>query len=370
MQVEVRVIAGASTWMEGEAIRQLQLAATLPGMRRAIGLPDLHPGKGHPIGAAFLTEGHLYPHLVGGDIGCGMALWVTDTAPKKLKIDRLSEKLQRWGGAEALDIDAALAREGAARSGPEGEGHEASLGTVGGGNHFLELQRIESLTPEAEALGLSAERVVLTVHSGSRGYGEQILREHVATYGARGVEAGSDEARRYLGLHDAAVAWARANRRVLADGILERVGLGGERVLDVTHNAVVPQQGGWLHRKGAAPADRGPVVIPGSRGDFSYLVLPAADTSASAWSLAHGAGRRWGRADARGRLEGRFRPEDLLKTELGSRVVCTDKDLLYEEAPAAYKRADQVVQDLVDAGLCTVIAVLRPMLTYKRGGRE
>ncbi|WPL20415.1 RtcB family protein [Thiorhodovibrio frisius] len=129
----------------------------------------------------------------------------------------------------------------------------------------------------------------------------------------------------------------------------------------------------WLHRKGAAPADRGPVVIPGSRGTLSYLVNPliqsgnetstAIDTSLR--SLAHGAGRKWKRGDARPRLSARQRPEDLRTTALGSQVICDDKELLYDEAPEAYKGIDQVVADLVDAGLCQIIATLRPVLTYK-----
>ncbi|MDP6945812.1 MAG: RtcB family protein, partial [Myxococcota bacterium] len=122
----------------------------------------------------------------------------------------------------------------------------------------------------------------------------------------------------------------------------------------------------WLHRKGAAPADKGPVVIPGSRGTLSYLVAPCGDGLANAQSLAHGAGRKWKRSEAKPRLSRRFRPEDLRRTKLGGRVICDDRDLLYEEAPQAYKDVDRVVQDLVDAGALTVIATLRPIITYKK----
>ncbi|MCA9663705.1 MAG: RtcB family protein, partial [Myxococcales bacterium] len=72
---EVRVIAGEGSWIEGEAVAQLERTAGLRGMRAAIGMPDLHPGKDSPIGAAYITDGRLYPHLVGNDIGCGMGLW-------------------------------------------------------------------------------------------------------------------------------------------------------------------------------------------------------------------------------------------------------------------------------------------------------
>lgn len=123
----------------------------------------------------------------------------------------------------------------------------------------------------------------------------------------------------------------------------------------------------WLHRKGAAPVDQGPVLIPGSRGSFSYLVKPTKQRLAvSGWSLAHGAGRRLARSSAR--LGGKFRhpkASDLTTTALGSQVICDSKDLLYEERPEAYKDVSSVIADLVSAELCTVVAILRPVLTYK-----
>ena len=75
---QVRVIASAKNWIEGAAVQQLEKTAALPGMRLAVGLPDLHPGKGSPIGAAYVVEGWLYPTLVGNDIGCGIGLWRTE----------------------------------------------------------------------------------------------------------------------------------------------------------------------------------------------------------------------------------------------------------------------------------------------------
>jgi release factor H-coupled RctB family protein len=107
------------------------------------------------------------------------------------------------------------------------------------------------------------------------------------------------------------------------------------------------------------------VVIPGSRGSFSYLVKPIGDGESHAWSLAHGAGRKWARSETRLRMRERFDPHQLVQTPLGGRVICEQRDLLYEEAPAAYKNIKVVVQDLVDAGLASVIATFRPLLTYK-----
>ncbi|WP_339136635.1 MAG: RtcB family protein [Candidatus Electrothrix sp. GW3-4] len=107
------------------------------------------------------------------------------------------------------------------------------------------------------------------------------------------------------------------------------------------------------------------MVIPGSRGSYSYLVQPTGSQEANCFSLAHGAGRKWKRSGARSRLKGKYTRESLLQTGFGSRVICEDRDLLYEEAPQAYKNISVIVQDLQDAGLLKVIAVLQPLITYK-----
>ncbi|NCC29567.1 MAG: RNA ligase RtcB family protein [Gammaproteobacteria bacterium] len=359
------LIASAESWIEGEALRQLEQTARLPGMRQAVGLPDLHPGKGYPIGAAFLSD-LIYPALVGNDIGCGMALWQTDLPVRKFKPERAAERLQGleapWEGALA-DWRADFALEPTA--------FDTALGTIGGGNHFAEMQCIESVldSPALLTLGIAPDQALLLVHSGSRGLGEAILHALIAAKGHAGFDPESPESLDYLRRHDQALRWAEANRALIARRILDALNADGERRLDVWHNLVQPMdwQGErlWLHRKGAAPSDRGAVVIPGSRGTLSYLVKPCADGQQSLYSLAHGAGRKWKRGEARGRLSGRQRPEDLIKTALGGRVICEDKELLYDEAPENYKGIERVVGDLVAAGLCTIIATLRPLLTYK-----
>jgi release factor H-coupled RctB family protein len=96
------------------------------------------------------------------------------------------------------------------------------------------------------------------------------------------------------------------------------------------------------------------VVIPGSRGTLSYLVIATGDQDQNLATLAHGAGRKWKRYECRGRLEKKYSKESLLRTEFGGYVLCSDKHLLYEEAPQAYKDVDIVVQDLVDAGLVKI----------------
>ncbi|EPG5418562.1 RNA ligase RtcB family protein, partial [Pseudomonas aeruginosa] len=338
----VALIASDSTWIEGKAIQQLQTTAELDGMRRVVGLPDLHPGRGYPVGAAFFSVGRFYPALVGNDIGCGMALWETGLAPGKLSADKLEKRLgnldlpldETWSDCiEALDLPA---RE-----------HWRALGTIGGGNHFAELQQVETVFDQAalHALGLDAGRLQLLVHSGSRGLGQAILQEQVSLHGHAGLLDGSLEASAYLARHADALRFAEGNRQLIARRILERLRCDGLELLDINHNLVAPAQvdgvDGWLHRKGATPADQGVLVIPGSRGDYSYLVEPV-PSAQSLFSLAHGAGRKWQRGECRERLAARFSVDQLGRTRLGSRVICGDRQLIYEEAPEAYKGIDSV----------------------------
>jgi release factor H-coupled RctB family protein len=162
----VVLIAADDTWIEGKAIQQLETTALLPGMQRVAGMPDLHPGRGYPVGAAFFSIGRLYPALVGNDIGCGMALWRTDIPTAKLHLDKLEKRL---GSLDApLDEDWA---EAIAAFDLPACGHERSLGTIGGGNHFAELQQLDLSYDDAalERLGITRNRLLLLVHSGSRG---------------------------------------------------------------------------------------------------------------------------------------------------------------------------------------------------------
>jgi release factor H-coupled RctB family protein len=199
--------------------------------------------------------------------------------------------------------------------------------------------------------------------------GQSILEGTVREHGDRPLNTEDFALKRYLAKHDAAVGWARDNRRIIGERFLRAIRTTGELALDLTHNSVSVRGKQFLHRKGAAPADTGLVVIPGSRGAHSYLVKPtplAAESDLSAWSLAHGAGRRWKRSECKARLSEKFSVEDLERTSLGSRVICGDRALLYEEAPQAYKDVDGVVEDLRSAGLITLGARLTPVLTFKK----
>lgn len=356
----IDIVASPDSWIEQAAIDQLHQTARLDGIDRIVGLPDLHAGRGIAVGAAFWSRSHVYPHLVGSDIGCGMALWRSGLPLRKFRLDAAERKLRGlddpWSGDVAARLD---------RAGLSDPGAGAALGTIGGGNHFAELLRVEQRHANTEP-SVDPSALYLMVHSGSRGWGQAILEAHLARHNVAGLVADQPACADYLMAHDGAMRWAVLNREVIAERFLERIGGGGDRMLDICHNSVTPHQGGWLHRKGAAPADKGLIVIPGSRGDLTYVVRPRLEhAGASLHSLAHGAGRKWSRSEARDKLARRFSVTDLERTKLGSRVICEDRNLIYEEAPQAYKDIHQVVRDLTDAGLVDVIATLRPLLTYK-----
>ena len=205
----VRLFASAKSWIEGEALRQLYATSKLDGMRLAVGFPDLHPGKGSPVGAAFVTEGFIYPYLIGGDIGCGMALFKTDLVRREVKLDRWAQIQFDLEHLWTHEIDAVLAKEEL-----ESTDSDDSLGTLGGGNHFAELQAVEEVlnVREFKKLGLGKQQLVVLVHSGSRGLGESILRDYVTEHQASGSDAGSFAAASYLQGHELAVRWAKVQQ--------------------------------------------------------------------------------------------------------------------------------------------------------------
>jgi len=190
----VRLFASAQSWIEGEGVRQLFATANLDGVRLAVGFPDLHPGKGTPVGAAFVTDGVIYPHLIGGDIGCGMALFKTDLVRRDAKLDRwaaLPFNLEHPWDQFVSDF--------LAEHDLESTEFDSALGTIGGGNHFVELQAVEEIldTSAFRKLDLGKQQLVVLVHSGSRGLGESILRAHVDQHFGNGVEADAFAAEEY-----------------------------------------------------------------------------------------------------------------------------------------------------------------------------
>lgn len=354
-------------WFDGVAIDALRRVSTFEGMCRSVAFPDMHAGKDTPNGTAFLSKELLYPHLIGNDIGCGYAFWKTDLLRRKLKIDRVTQRLtgldKPWNGNTADWL-----KQYNLSSAP----HDSSLGTIGSGNHFAELQGIEQIHDQSafEAAGLNRDHLYLLIHSGSRGLGQSILRAHADAFGASGLRSGTEDADRYLSKHNHALRWAKANRELIALRFAEQISTKLQLVFDRAHNCLEPitlnGNQHWLHRKGACPTDGNLMIIPGSRGTLSYLVRCLSNSIDHLWSIAHGAGRKWDRHSTESRMRHRFRKEALIQTELGGRVICEDKSLLFQEAPQAYKNIDTVIQHLVDASLIEVVVTLRPLITYKK----
>ncbi|WP_437777303.1 RtcB family protein [Sorangium sp. So ce1097] len=405
LPAHARLVARDDVWLEGNAVQQFARVAALPGCVRAVGMPDLHAGRGIPVGAAFAFADRVVPQLIGGDAGCGVRLVATSVgrmapdllerrAREAMEDDPLAgcdpaemfEQVWRRGARGLAEVDGvpeALARLAAAEPEdglrPSGDpspyrpyraGYEGALGSVGGGNHFLEVARVGAPRDPASAaaIGLSAGDLVVVAHSGSRGLGGALGER----WGAAVLEG--DAAEPYLGELAGACRFARANRLLLAYRMLRALGAtraskiaGG---FDIVHNDVAREAVGgepaWVHRKGAAPA-RGDdfTIVLGSRGTPSW-VMRSRDAEAGLRSVAHGAGRKMGRGEAREKIAARYRRRELARTELGGRVVCDDPALLLEEHPDAYKPIEPVVESLVEAGLATVVAPLVPVLTVKR----
>jgi release factor H-coupled RctB family protein len=358
----IHTFASSKAWIEGNATHQLETVAKLAGVTAVAGMPDLHPGKYGPVGCAILAR-DIHPAFVGADIGCGMGLYQLDIAARKLRPDKAADRLRALG--DAWDGDAASR---IAAAGLPATAFDPSLGTIGGGNHFCELQAIDQITDAdaAARAGLNHDAAFLLVHSGSRGFGYSIL-ERVLAGGLVTLDPDSDAGRAYLADHDHAVRWAKLNRRIIAGRAASALRAEATLINDLSHNMAEVTPQGILHRKGAAPSDRGLVPVPGSRDSLSYLVEPlAAMRPETLASLAHGAGRKYDRGSMHGRAGNKKSDlERLARNQFGGVVVCDDRAMLIEEAPDAYKSIDRVIDDLVTFGLARVVATFRPLVTFK-----
>lgn len=350
----VHLFASERNWIDTRSVETLHQISRYEGIQHVAGLPDLSVGN-VPNGSACLSEGRIYPHLIGSDIGCGMALFQSRVALSKFKADRSEKVLRKLPSLSTIETDVAL---------------DHHLGTIGRGNHFAELQQVETIEDEAafDRLGLQKKQLYVLIHSGSRAFGQQVFDSVSGSYDPTcGINALSTEGKAYLQSHDEAIALAKTSRAVIAQRLFRALKLNDtlHTVSDTAHNSILKTPEGYIHRKGATPTTEGAVMIAGTRGSLSYLVMPTDDTARSVHSLAHGAGRKWERRSCGGKLKSLYTKEDFKRTKLDTRVICHETQLLYEEAPEAYKNIDVVIADLVDAGLATVIATFRPLLTFK-----
>ncbi|KAF2657508.1 hypothetical protein K491DRAFT_703385 [Lophiostoma macrostomum CBS 122681] len=206
--------------VEQLALTQLTTTArTLPGIVYASGQPDLCPGTKYPVGAVFVSKRWIHPPLIGSDIGCGMAWYKTTLSRSQVDGDKgrkVAEKLRGLEGPWRTRTDREQWLRDEEGSCSAGEEWDRAVGTIGAGNHFAEIQVVESIAPSTEDdPGLKTDEVILLVHSGSRGYGGSILKRYAPDTHVS-LEEGSEEMSAYMEEHDRGLWWAKANRDLIA----------------------------------------------------------------------------------------------------------------------------------------------------------
>jgi len=349
----LKIITSEKNWLESTAISQLEGVAKLDGIKKVVGLPDLHAGKS-PVGMAFSAESIIYPHLIGNDIGCGMGLFSTGIESQKYTEKRWVSRLNHIRELGDIETENPYDEECPIRD----------LGTIGSGNHFAEFQKIEEVFDENEfeKLGLPKKEIALLIHTGSRGYGNEIFKELNFEIGLTGEKIND-----YMLKHDNALKWAKRNRIASAEKLVKWLGFFAnmKTLIDLPHNYIEKSKNDYIHRKGAVTSKAGLIVLPGSRGSLTYILKPTENTEISLNSLSHGAGRKWARSLCFSRIKNKYNRDTIRRTALKSAVVCHDTELLFQEAPEAYKNIQPVLNALIEYNLATVVATLRPLITFK-----
>jgi tRNA-splicing ligase RtcB len=458
MQVPARFYADA-VLLEGvkndRSLDQLVNTATLPGaVKYALAMPDIHQGYGFPIGGVLATrlpDGVISPGGVGYDINCGVRLLATklereEIAPylddltsalyancpsgvgkggniklKANELDRLLESGSNWalkrGLASESDLDrteenGCLAGADATKVSPRAKTRgTGQVGTLGAGNHFIEIDVIDHISDESVArrIGLNQGQIVVQIHCGSRGLGHQVCGDYVKRFQKAIRQYGlnlpdrelvcaplsSREGQDYLAAMKAAANYAFANRQVLAHHIrrsFEQV-LAGKvqnhhiyQIYDIAHNMAKVETHEvdgrnvklCVHRKGATrafgPGSAGlpsvyrdigqPVLVPGSMGTASWvLVGTQASMTRTFGSTCHGAGRTMSRKKAKKSVHGAGLREQL--EAAGVHVRAGSMSGLAEEAPIAYKDVNRVVDVVHGAGIAKKVARLKPVAVIK-----
>ncbi len=458
MRVPVRIFATHDLLIHiagDKSLEQAVNAATLPGLvGHVVVMPDMHQGYGFPIGGVAATEfpgGVISPGGIGYDINCGVRLLASsiqaeaaapymDTLATLLnqycpsgvgkeglvslnmpELDRLLREGSRWAhkNGYATESDIARTEEGGCLEGadPARVSDRAKLrgrsqiGSLGAGNHFLEVDRVESVLDEktSAVFGLQEGCLVVQIHCGSRGLGHQVCTDYVQEFQAAVhrydiilpdrelvcAPMDSPEGQAYLGAMRAAANFAFANRQLLAHAsrrAFEETFSGKMKgwqlvqVYDICHNIGKLEthrvNGARLkvcvHRKGAtrafgpgAPglppeyqATGQPVLVPGSMGTASWVLAGTEMSMQLSWgSSCHGAGRTMSRAKAKHEIRG----QDLRRSleQQGIQVRAGSLSGLAEEAPSAYKDVDEVVETVIAAGIAKKVARLRPLAVVK-----
>ncbi len=433
----------ADTYIESQlenenALLQVANVATLPGIVGfSFAMPDIHWGYGFPIGgvAAFdVDDGIISPGGVGYDISCGVRLLTSRILEKDAKktmerllpslfstiptgavsgggrklspreLEKVLEEGARWAVRSGFGTDGDLDRieEGgclrdaisSAISDRARERGRTQLGTLGSGNHFLEIQVVDEIfdREESSRMGLEHGCIVIMIHCGSRGLGHQVcddflkvMRRAMGRYRIDVPDrqlccapVKSEEGQAYIGAMRSAANFAMANRQMIADKVRHvfNVFFPGEplrTVQDVSHNLAHIEKHEWegkksllcVHRKGATRSFAGqPVLIPGSMGTSSYVLVGTSRAEKETFgSTCHGAGRLMSRSEAVKKMPGK----ELLQkmSNAGISIMADSLRTLGEEAPEAYKDVSNVVEVVHRAGLSLKAAKLRPIAVMK-----
>ncbi|HVS30567.1 MAG TPA: RtcB family protein [Thermoanaerobaculia bacterium] len=435
MRVPARVLASETILdaiLRDRSVDQLVNVATLPGIRKyAIAMPDMHEGYGFPIGGVAALDpddGVISPGGIGYDINCGVRL-----LRSRKTIDGIRPGLEKLAHAIAREVPSGVGRggsvrlrggelervlrDGARRAVEMGFGNERDLqhiesggrldgadpalvsenarerghdqlGTIGSGNHFVEIDRVDAVYDEQNArrLGIERDGVVVQIHTGSRGLGHQVATDYLRVMNksmARHKIAVADrelacapfrspEGQQYFGAMAAAANFAFANRQLVTAGI-RRAWPGDdelELLYDVAHNVAKLETHPGIgtvvvHRKGATRAFPGqPVLIPGSMGTASYLLLGSEKAMHETFgSSCHGAGRVMSRTKARAEISVTGLRERLRR--LGIIIEAGSSKGLVEEAPETYKDIDAVIDVVHGAGIATKVARFTPVAVIK-----
>lgn len=458
MRVPARVYTSEAMLADAlndKSMEQLVNATTLPGViKYAIAMPDVHQGYGFPVGGVAATElpdGIISPGAIGYDINCGVRLLATEldaadvtpfldelattlyqTCPSGVgrggrfrltdrELDGVLSEGARWclrrGLATQHDIVHSEEQGGMAGADPAHVSAHArkrgydQLGTLGAGNHFLEVDRVVATydAASADAFGLWPGQIVVLIHCGSRGLGHQVCTDYVRSFQRAVTRYGivlpdrelvcaplsSPEGQTYLAAMRCAANFAFANRQTLAalvresfERVFARSGLpfSLRQVYDVAHNMGKIE---WhtidrtrrqmcVHRKGATrafgpgsediPPDYRavgqPVLVPGSMGTASYVLAGTTDAMVHTFgSTCHGAGRMLSRTAAKRQVQGTQVRQQL--SERGIHVRAGSMAGLAEEAPLAYKPVEQVVEVVERAGIARIVARVEPLLVVK-----
>ncbi|MFH1617912.1 MAG: RtcB family protein [Candidatus Margulisiibacteriota bacterium] len=417
------------------AYLQMINVAFMPGIAgNSLAMPDIHLGYGFPIGgvAAFdpAKGGVISPGGVGYDINCGIRLLRTDLELKEIKdkisdiVDRLAAEVPSGvgkGGVIELsktDMDKVMV-QGSKWAVSHGFGEENDIlqtesegslpgadpslvsqhakdrgtdqaGTLGSGNHFLEVQVVEEVYDEktANQFGLLKGQITIMVHSGSRGLGHQVCADYIKVMN-RAVQKynihlpdrqlccapiNSPEGKDYYAAMAGAANFAWCNRQILTHWTREVFSKtmrsspgkpGISLVYDVAHNIAKMENGLCVHRKGATRAFPGqPVLIPGDMGRYSYVLVGTERAMEETWgSVCHGAGRRMSRAQAMRSVTLKQLMDEL--EAKGVIVRSASRKGLIEEAPEAYKDVREVVDVVHNAGLARKVCRMKPLGVVK-----